>query len=138
MARYDLRLLTEKRLLILPTRMDTCRDDQLSVDPELVARPPDASFQHIAHAQLVADLLCIDGFIPIGKRGIARDHEHAREPRQIGRQILGDTIGKILLLSVVAEIGERQHDDRQAWCDEGLGDREASGFRRPNEGIQRS
>ncbi len=36
-------------------------------------------------------------------------------PRQIGRQILGDPVGEILLLPVVAEIGKGQHDNRQPW-----------------------
>ena len=88
--------------------------DQLGVDADLVARPPDAPFQHIAHAQLAADLLRVDRLVLIGERGIARDHEHIRDPRQIGRQILGDPVGEILLIRVVAEIGEGQHDDRQA------------------------
>jgi hypothetical protein len=33
---------------------------------------------------------------PVAERGIARDHEHAVDPRQIGRQILGDAVGKIV------------------------------------------
>jgi hypothetical protein len=88
--------------------------DQLGVYAELVARPPDAPFEHIAHAQLATNLLRVDRLVPVGKRGIARDHEHVRHPRQIGRQIVGDPVGKILLVGVVAEVGERQHDDRQA------------------------
>jgi hypothetical protein len=57
--------------------------DQLSVDAELIARPPDAPFEDIAHAELAADLLRVDGLVPVGERGIARDHEHILEPRQI-------------------------------------------------------
>jgi hypothetical protein len=37
-----------------------------------------------------------------------------REPREIGRDIVGDAVGEILLLGVIAENGERQHDNRQA------------------------
>jgi len=88
--------------------------DQLSVDADAASRPLDAPFQHIAHTQLAADLLCVDRLVPIGERGVARNHQHARNPRQLGRHILGDAIGKILLIGVVAEIGERQYDDRQA------------------------
>jgi hypothetical protein len=33
--------------------------------------------------------------------------QHAREPRQIGRQVFGDPVGEILLLGVVAEISKR-------------------------------
>jgi hypothetical protein len=34
------------------------------------------------------------------------------DPRQIGRQILSNTIGKVLLFGIVAEISKWQHDDR--------------------------
>jgi len=76
--------------------------NQLGVDADFVARPPDASLQHIAHAKLAADLLGINPLALISERGIARDHQHACEPRQIGCQILGDAVGEILLLRVVA------------------------------------
>jgi class 3 adenylate cyclase len=59
-------------------------------DSNLVARPADASVQHIAYTKLAADLLRVDGLVPVGERGIARDHEHAREPRQVGRQRAAD------------------------------------------------
>ena len=94
--------------------------DQLGSDADPVSRPLDASFQHIAHAQLAADLFGVDALALVGECGIARDHEHVGDPRQIGRQILGDPVGKILLPRVVAVIGERQHDDRQARRDEAL------------------
>ena len=86
--------------------------DQLGSDADPVSRPLDAAFQHIAHAQLAADLFCVDPLVLVGERGIARDHEHVRDPRQIGCQILGNPVRKILLLGIVTEIGERQHDDR--------------------------
>ena len=40
-----------------------------------VARSPDAPFEHIAHPQFAADLLRVDRLVPVGERGIARDHE---------------------------------------------------------------
>jgi len=42
------------------------------------------------------------------------------DPRKIGRQILGDSVGKVLLFRVIAEIGEWQYDDRETRCDERL------------------
>jgi hypothetical protein len=87
--------------------------DQLGVDAEPVARPPDAPFEHVAHTKLAADLLGVDGLVPIGERGIARDHEHILEPREIGRQILGDPVREILLLPIVAEVCKGEDDDRQ-------------------------
>jgi hypothetical protein len=89
--------------------------DQLRVHADPVARPPDAAFKHIAYAQLAADLLRVDGLVPVGKRGIARDDKHASDARQISRHILGDPVREILLLPVVAEVGKWQDDDRQAW-----------------------
>src|SRR6516162_2934767 len=91
------------------------RVDQLDANTDSVARPLDAPFQHIAYSQLATDLLCIRGPVPIGKRGIARDDRVTHEPRQIGRQILGDAVCKILLFAVVAQIDEGQDHDRQAW-----------------------
>src|SRR5271170_8305735 len=88
--------------------------DQLSVDPELIARPPDAPFKHVSDPQVAVDLLGIGRLCPVGERGIARDHEHVRESREVGRQILGDPVREILLLWIVAQIGERQYHYRQA------------------------
>ena len=62
--------------------------DQLGIDADLVARPPDASFEQVAHAKLAADLLRVDWFVPVSERGIARDYEAIPDPRQIGRQLL--------------------------------------------------
>ena len=49
--------------------------DQLSVDAHFAARPPDASLEHIADAQLAADLLGVDPFIPVSEGRITRDHK---------------------------------------------------------------
>ncbi len=54
--------------------------DQLGIDADLIARPLDATFQHIADAQLATDLLCVGRLVPIGERGITRDHQHVRDP----------------------------------------------------------
>ena len=86
--------------------------DQLGGDADLVSRPLDASCQHIAHTKLAADLLRVDQLVPVRESGIARDHEHVRDPRQIGCQILGDPVGEILLPGVAAEVGKGQDDDR--------------------------
>ena len=100
--------------------------DQLGSDADPVSRPLDASFQHIAHAQLAADLFGVDALALVGECGIARDHEHVGDPRQIGREILGNPVCEILLVGVVAKVGEREHDDRQARRNGGLWDRAAS------------
>jgi hypothetical protein len=55
--------------------------DQLGGDANPVSRPLDFSFRHIAHTKLAADLLRVDRPVPVGKGGVARDHEHVRDPR---------------------------------------------------------
>jgi|SRR6516162_855923 len=89
--------------------------DQLSVDPNLIGRPPDAAFEHVAHTKLATDLLRVDRLVPIGERSVARNHQRLLDPRQIRRQILSYSIGEILLLRITAQVGERQDDNRQAW-----------------------
>ena len=86
--------------------------DQLRANAYLLARSLDAPLQHITHTELAADPARVDGPVTVGQRGVARDHEHALEPGEIGRQILGNAIDKIrMLLWIVADIDERQHGD---------------------------
>ena len=85
--------------------------DQLCVDTDLVTRPPDTPFEHITHAKLAADLLGVDPLALIGERSIARDHQHTRDARQIGGQILGNPVREILLLRIFAEISKGQDHD---------------------------
>ena len=76
--------------------------DQLGSDADPVSRPLNLPFEHIVYTKLVANPLRVDRPIPVGKGGIARDHEHVQDPRQIGRQIPGDPVCEILLFGVVA------------------------------------
>ena len=39
--------------------------DQLGTDADLIARPPDASLEHIAHTEIAADLLGVDRLVPV-------------------------------------------------------------------------
>src|SRR5215831_6582217 len=94
--------------------------DELGSDAQLTGQPLDTSLQYVVYAELVADLPRVDRLVAVGESGIARDHKHIVDPRQIGRYILGDPIGKILLLGVIAEIGKWQHDDRQTRRDKRL------------------
>src|SRR6516162_11235767 len=89
--------------------------DQLGGDADLSAGPPYAPLEHITHSQLAADLLRVSRSVPISERSIAGDHGHVCKPRQIGCQVLGDAVCKILLFAVVAQIDEGQDHDRQSW-----------------------
>src|ERR687894_1758993 len=69
--------------------------DQLGIDPYLVSRPADAAFQHIANTEFAADLPGVNRFAFVGEGAVARDYECTRDVRQIGRQILGETVGSV-------------------------------------------
>ena len=74
---------------------------------------PHAAFEHIPHAEFPPDLLHVDRLALVGESGIAGDDEAVEQMRQIGRQIIGDAVGEIVLLLVAAQVLERQHDDRE-------------------------
>jgi hypothetical protein len=54
-----------------------CGIDQLHVYLNLVTGPPHSAFEHIANAELTADLLCVDRFALIGESRVAGDREAA-------------------------------------------------------------
>src|ERR1700730_3741786 len=88
--------------------------DQLHIHFDLIIGPADAAFKNIANAELAADLLGIDGFALVDERRVAGDHKASGNPREIGGQIVSDTVGEIFLVRVVRQVRKRQNDDRQA------------------------
>ena len=87
--------------------------DQEDPQDSCIQTIPGCGYRFVAPVRRVeADPPGVDGPVAAGQRGVARDHEHALEPREIGRQILGNAIDKIrMLLWIVADIDERQHGD---------------------------
>jgi len=94
--------------------------DQLGVNPDMVCRGMNAPFQYIANAQFTTDLFCVDGLVPVGECGGARDHAHIVEPRQIGREVLGDPVRETLSIGTIVKTRKRQHDERKRRCNDGL------------------
>ena len=88
--------------------------DELHVDAHAVSAALNAALQHIADVQLAPDLLHVDGLALVGERRVARDHDRASYPREVGREAFRDPVDEMLLLRVAADIGERQDDDREA------------------------
>ena len=88
--------------------------DQLHVDAHAVSAALHAAFEHIAHVELAADLLQVDGLALVGEGGVAADDEGAGNAREVGRQALGHAVDEIFLLRIAADIGEGQHDEREA------------------------
>ena len=84
---------------------------ELRGDTHLLAAPAHAALDHIADAELLGDLLHVHSLALVDKGRVARDHQ---EPAQLGKRgddVLADAVGKILLLRIVAHVGEGEHRD---------------------------
>ena len=90
------------------------RIDELRRDAQPRARPADAAFEYIAHAEIARDPLHVDCPALVDECRVAGDDEQPADAGEPGDQILGDAIGKVLLFGIAAHIGERQHRDRGA------------------------
>ena len=88
------------------------RLDKLRGDAHTLAGLAHAPLQHIAHAKLAADLLHIDRASLVGEARIARDDEEPADPRQCCGDLLHHAVGKVVLLRIAAQIGERQNGER--------------------------
>ena len=82
--------------------------DQLGRNPHLPVRIAHAAFEDVSHAEFMRDLPGIDRLALVGEAGIAGDDEEPAIARERGDDVFGDAVGKILLLLVAAEVGERQ------------------------------
>jgi hypothetical protein len=78
--------------------------NKLRVDTDMVLVALYRAFEDIAHAQFFADLLDRDVLALEGERGVARDHEAIAYARQIGREVLRDAVGKIILAWIAREV----------------------------------
>ena len=85
--------------------------DELGVDPHLIAARLHRAFQHIAHAQILADRLGVDRLALVGEGSVARDDEAVADARKSGGQFIGERVGEVILRRIAGEIGEGQHDD---------------------------
>jgi hypothetical protein len=64
-------------------------------------------------AELARDLLHIDGAAFVDERRVAGDDEQPADAGEPGDQVLGDAVGKVLLLGIAAHIDEWQDRDRR-------------------------
>ena len=86
--------------------------DQLSRDTNAVPGSPDTAFEHVAHAQLTADLFHVNRLAPVGEARVkATTNIHLIRARPV---MMSSTVGEVVLLRIAAQIGERQHRDRPA------------------------
>ncbi|MNF86608.1 hypothetical protein D3C84_690490 [compost metagenome] len=87
--------------------------DQLAGDAHFVTALAHTAFEHVAHAQRLADTLDVDRPALVGKAGVAGNDEQPADPRQGADDVFDDAIGKIILLRIAAEVLERQDRDRR-------------------------
>src|SRR5262249_1530706 len=85
---------------------------QLSGDAQPHVGAANAAAQHVAHAQLLADLLQVDRLVAIGQRRRARDDEQAAYAREREDDVVDHAFAEISLLGIVADGAKRQDRDR--------------------------
>jgi len=98
--------------------------DQLRGDAHATASLAHRAFEHIADAQLAADLFHIDGLALVRKARIAGDDEEPADAGKRSDDLLDHAVGEIFLLRVAAHIRKGQHCNRrlvgqrqrQGWC----------------------
>ena len=87
--------------------------DQLHGDAQLIAKPPDAAFEHVVDAQFRADLADVLPGPLVEHRRRSRDDAELRrlQGAEFRNHLLGEAVAQVFLLGVTAEILEWQ--DRQ-------------------------
>ena len=90
-----------------------CGVDELPGDAHAIAGLAHAAFEHVAHAELAADLLHVDRPALVGEGRIARDDEQPLDARKAGDDVVDHAVGEIFLLGIAAHVLERQHGDRR-------------------------
>src|SRR4029077_10624989 len=85
--------------------------DQLHVDPKEVATTLHRPFEHVADVQLTSEPHYVDCLTFEVERGVARNHERAIDPRQVGGQALGHAIAEVVFFGIASDVCERENND---------------------------
>ena len=97
-----------------PDMTATLGIDQLRVDTDACAQSSDAAFDDEADIQFTRDLLHVDCNATIPERGRARPHRKEVPTRELGNDVLGDSVAEIVLLRIATHVGEGKHTDGDA------------------------
>ena len=71
-----------------------------------------AAFDRITHTEFFADVLYVNSFSLVFKRGIARDDGKVGQAGNVGGQVISDAIDDMIVYPT--QIVEWQHDNREA------------------------
>ena len=88
--------------------------DELDVDAHAVAGFAHTAFQDVGNSKLLRDLANVLGRVFETLRRRARDHFQIANAREAGEDFLLDTVGKISVRFIFAQIFKRQDGDRFA------------------------
>lgn len=88
------------------------RVHQLPADAHPRSCSADATFEHVADAQLTPDLAQVHRSALVGEGRVAGDHEERVHPAQSRDDVLHQPVGEVFLVGVAAHVGERQNCDR--------------------------
>ena len=83
--------------------------DQLRSDPDPIAGLAHAAFEHIAHAELPADLFHVDRTALVSKGGVPGDDEQRGIMRKNGDHVFGNAVRHEFLLGVTTHVREGQN-----------------------------
>ena len=73
--------------MIRPKMRTAIGIDELGVDAHPVLVPLHRAFEHVANAELLADLLGVNALALVGEGRVARDDEAVADARQIGGEV---------------------------------------------------
>ena len=87
-----------------PTRLGI---DHLRVQPNPFVVSPNSACEDVTNVELTSDLRSIDGVALVAEGRVARDHQAPGDPRDVGGEALGDSVGEILLVGIVRQVRKR-------------------------------
>jgi len=119
-------------ITLSPNVVPRLRIDKLGGDTNTAATAAHAAFQNVPDTQLTSYLLRSDLAPLVEKAGVACDNKERGTTCQLGDDVVGYTVRKILLIWVAAHVVECEHCDRWPilpgkWC----GKQSRIGFRCP-------
>ena len=98
---------------VSPEMRSTGSFDQLRRNAYPLPCFPYRSFEHVPHVEVLPDLLHVDRAALVGEARIARDDKEPADARERRNDLPDHAVGKILLLRIASDIGERQYRNRR-------------------------
>ena len=112
-ALLDVEHVVQRAPVLVGPELDVVRRvHQPRRDPQAVRRAPHAALEHVPAAEVSADGREAARIALETHRRGSRDHAQRPDPRQIGDDLVGQSVAEVLGVGIRAQVRERQHDDR--------------------------